>query len=70
MKREVVGKMCKKCPNGRAVLLHKGDPVCQACVFKNMEYKVRLLLENTFKVNKNSNILVCFSGGLNSIVLV
>lgn len=50
--------------------MHKGDPVCQACIFKNMEYKVRLLLENTLKVTKNSNILICFSGGLSSICLV
>ena len=35
---------CKKCTKGRAILLYKGDPVCQECLFKVMEYKVRLLL--------------------------
>jgi tRNA(Ile)-lysidine synthase TilS/MesJ len=35
-----------------------------------MEYKSRLLLENTFKVNKESKLLLCFSGGLNSIAMV
>ena len=44
--------------------------MCQACLFKNIEYKVRLLIENTFKVKKDSNVLVCVSGGLNSICLV
>ena len=63
-------KICKKCGEGAAVLLHKGEPICQPCLFKNIEYKTRLLLENTFKVNKNSNLLVCFSGGLSSICLV
>lgn len=37
---------------------------------KNIEYKCRLTLENTMKVNGKSKILICFSGGLNSICLV
>ena len=50
--------------------MHKGDPICQECLFRNMEYKCRLLLENTFKVKKDSNLLLCVSGGLNSITMV
>lgn len=44
-KVEIVGKICKKdkC-GGRAVLLHKGEPICQNCLFKNIEYKTRLVL--------------------------
>jgi tRNA(Ile)-lysidine synthase TilS/MesJ len=52
------------------VLLHKGEPICQSCLFKNIEYKTRLVLENSFKVTKNSNLLLCFSGGLSSICMV
>lgn len=66
----VIKTHCKKCGKGRAVLLQKGDPICQDCLFKNIEYKCRLLLENSFKVRKDSNLLVCLSGGLNSICLV
>lgn len=36
----------------------------------NIEYKCRLTLENSMKVKQNSSILICFSGGLNSICLV
>jgi hypothetical protein len=70
-KVETIGKNCKKdkC-TGKAVLLHKGEPICQGCLFKNIEYKTRLVLENSFKVGKNSNLLVCFSGGLSSACLV
>ena len=52
------------------MLLYKGESICQLCLFKNIEYKSRLLLENTFRVGKLSNILVCHSGGLNSICMV
>lgn len=37
---------------------------------KNIEYKTRLTLENKIKVGSKSRILICFSGGLNSICLV
>lgn len=71
VKVEPNSRNCKKdkCA-GRAVLLHKGEPICQGCLFKNIEYKTRLVLENSFKVNKNSNLLVCFSGGPSSACLV
>ncbi len=66
---QVPAKRCKKC-SGKGVLFYKGEVICQECLFKNIEYKCRLLLENTFKVGRESNLLVCFSGGLNSICLV
>lgn len=69
-KKQSCGKICKKCNKEQAVLFHKGEPICQACLFRNMDYKARLLLENTFKVEKTSNLLLCLSGGLSSICMV
>lgn len=69
-KKHGTSKICKKCSVGNAVLVYKTEPICQDCLFKNIEYKCRLLLENTFKVDKDSNLLVCLSGGLNSICMV
>ena len=49
--------------------MHKGQPICRECLFKNIEYKSRLTIENTMKVKQTASILLCFSGGLNSICL-
>lgn len=51
------------------MLLHKGEEICRDCLFRSIEYKCRLTLENGIKVKPTDNILLCFSGGLNSICL-
>ena len=50
--------------------MHKNEQICKACLHKNIEYKCRLYLENKIKVKGDDSILLCFSGGLNSIALV
>lgn len=52
------------------MLVHKNEAICKECLMKSIEYKTRLALESKIGVRRESRVLVCFSGALNSICLV
>lgn len=62
--------MCFKCKTTPGSILYKGESMCKACSLRNVEYKCRVNLQNKIKITENDKIVVCLSGGMNSICLI
>lgn len=43
--------------------------MCKACSLRNVEYKCRVNLQNKIKITEKDRIVVCLSGGMNSVCL-
>ena len=43
--------------------------MCKACSLRNVEYKCRVNLQNKIKITSNDAVVVCLSGGMNSLCL-
>jgi tRNA(Ile)-lysidine synthase TilS/MesJ len=43
--------------------------MCKACSLRNVEYKCRVNLQNKIKINEKDRVVICLSGGMNSICL-
>jgi cytoplasmic tRNA 2-thiolation protein 2 len=62
-------KLCSKCKELLATLKYRNDPCCRACYLGILDHKFRAGLRTSVKIWKEDLILVCVSGGQNSIAL-
>ncbi|KAJ3045491.1 Cytoplasmic tRNA 2-thiolation protein 2 [Rhizophlyctis rosea] len=63
-------QQCAKCKVERAVCFVRRAHFCKTCFLDSVQYRFRLNLMRATKIGEGKNVLVAFSGGLSSRVLL
>lgn len=61
---------CKKCNSPKTVILRQKDYYCDECFMTNTNHKFRACIGKSKILSPNENVLICFSGGVASTVLL
>ena len=62
--------LCQKCKQNVPVLKTRSDYYCRKCFTDALEHKFKVVLRKHMNVHKNDKLLVCLSGGPNSVAMV
>ncbi|XP_039759755.1 cytoplasmic tRNA 2-thiolation protein 2-B [Pararge aegeria] len=62
--------ICRKCDASATILIRKEYWYCNTCFITNTNHKFRACLGKSKTLSSNEKVLICLSGGANSIVLL
>lgn len=70
MKKIINKLICYKCKSNTSSYFNRSEYVCKECFLKNLNHKFRSNLRVQCKIKHEDYVLVCISGGVNSMAML